>query len=164
MRFFGIGAKEPHGEGSTFTKFTEHARKMLSLAQQGAALRNQSFIGPQHLLLGMLHVEECAGLKVLQAQAIGSAIIQLNAVALVDRGLYDWDRSVKVGLTTRARRVIELSVYVARSLNHSYLGTEHFLLALVSEGDDAGALTRLGLTYDVLYAAILARAGEAREA
>lgn len=131
-----------------FDKFTERARKVLSLAQEEAQRFQHNYIGTEHLLLGLVREGEGVAAKVLNN--LGVELYQVrNAVEfIIGRG----DRMVlgEIGLTPRAKKVIELAVDEARRLNHHYIGTEHLLLGLVREGEGiaAGVLESLGLTLE----------------
>src|SRR5467141_2789940 len=131
-----------------FDKFTERARKVLQLAQEEAQRFNHNYIGTEHLLLGLVREGEGVAAKVL-----GNLGVELNKVRsavefIIGRG----DRTVAgdIGLTPRAKKVIELSVDEARRLNHHYIGTEHLLLGLVREGEGiaAGVLESLGVNLE----------------
>src|SRR5882757_983282 len=131
-----------------FDKFTERARKVLQLAQEEAQRFNHNYIGTEYLLLGLVREGEGVAAKVL-----GNLGVELNKVRsavefIIGRG----DRTVAgdIGLTPRAKKVIELSVDEARRLNHNYIGTEHLLLGLVREGEGiaAGVLESLGVSLD----------------
>src|SRR5438445_8507453 len=131
-----------------FDKFTERARKVLQLAQEEAQRFNHNYIGTEHLLLGLVREGEGVAAKVL-----GNLGVELNKVRsavefIIGRG----DRTVAgdIGLTPRAKKVIELSVDEARRLNHHYIGTEHLLLGLVREGEGiaAGVLESVGVSLD----------------
>src|SRR2546427_8315116 len=137
-----------------FDKFTERARKVLQLAQEEAQRFNHNYIGTEHLLLGLVHEGEGVAAKVL-----GNLGVELNKVRsavefIIGRG----DRTVAgdIGLTPRAKKVIELSVDEARRLNHHYIGTEHLLLGLVREGEGiaAGVLESLGVSLDKVRAEV----------
>ncbi|MHB8993430.1 MAG: ATP-dependent Clp protease ATP-binding subunit, partial [Chloroflexota bacterium] len=131
-----------------FDKFTERARKVLTLAQEEAQRFNHNYIGTEHLLLGLVREGDGVAAKVL-----GNLGVELNKVRsavefIIGRG----DRTVTgdIGLTPRAKKVIELAVDEARRLNHHYIGTEHLLLGLVREGEGiaAGVLESLGVSLD----------------
>src|SRR6476646_9708514 len=131
-----------------FDKFTERARKVLTLAQEEAQRFNHNYIGTEHLLLGLVREGDGVAAKVL-----GNMGVELNKVRsavefIIGRG----DRMVmgEIGLTPRAKKVIELAVDEARRLNHHYIGTEHLLLGLVREGEGiaAGVLESLGVSLE----------------
>src|ERR1051325_9357325 len=135
-----------------FDKFTERARRVLSLAQEEAQRFNHNYIGTEHLLLG--HVREGDGLA---AKVLTNLGVELNKVRsavefIIGRG--DRPTTGEVGLTPRAKKVIELAVDEARRLNHHYIGTEHLLLGLVREeiGRAAGVLESLGVSLEKVRA------------
>ena len=131
-----------------FDKFTERARRVLTLAQEEAHRFNHNYIGTEHILLGLVREGDGVAAKVL-----GNLGVELNKVRsavefIIGRG----DRTVlgEIGLTPRAKKVIELAVDEARRLTHSYIGTEHLLLGLVREGEGiaAGVLESLGVNLE----------------
>jgi bifunctional DNase/RNase len=131
-----------------FDKFTERARNVLGLAQEEAQRFQHNYIGTEHLLLGL--VREGEGVA---AQVLSNLGVELNKVRsavefIIGRG----DRIVlgEIGLTPRAKKVIELAVDEARRLNHHSIGTEHLLLGLVREGEGiaAGVLESLGVNLE----------------
>src|ERR1700751_534535 len=143
-----------------FDKFTERARKVLQLAQEEAQRFNHNYIGTEHLLLGLVREGEGVAAKVL-----GNLGVELNKVRsavefIIGRG----DRTVAgdIGLTPRAKKVIELSVDGARRLNHHYIGTEHLLLGLVREGEGiaAGVLESLGVNLEKVRHQVIATLGQ----
>src|SRR5215211_5337185 len=131
-----------------FDKFTERARKVLQLAQEEAQRFNHNYIGTEHLLLGLVREGEGVAAKVLANLGVELNKVRSAVEFIIGRG----DRTVTgdIGLTPRAKKVIELSVDEARRLNHHYIGTEHLLLGLVREGEGiaAGVLESLGVSLD----------------
>ncbi|MDE3228436.1 MAG: hypothetical protein KGO05_01035 [Chloroflexota bacterium] len=127
-----------------FDKFTERARRVLTLAQEEAQRFNHNYIGTEHLLLGLVREGDGVAAKVLQELGVELDKVRSAVEFIIGRG----DRLVlgEVGMTPRAKRVIELGVDEARRLNHHYIGTEHILLGLVREGEGiaAGVLESLG--------------------
>src|SRR5581483_4656869 len=132
-------------QNDRFDKFTDRARRVLTLAQEEAARFNHNYIGTEHLLLGL--VREGDGMA---AQVLRSLGVELNRVRsavefIIGRG----DRMIvsETGLTPRAKKVIELAVDEARRLGHDHVGTEHLLLGLVREGEGiaAGILNTYGV-------------------
>jgi ATP-dependent Clp protease ATP-binding subunit ClpC len=129
-------------------KFTTRARKVLSLAQEEAQRFQHNYIGTEHLLLGLVREGEGVAAKVLED--LGVELIQVRSAVefIINRG----DRIVlgEIGLTPRAKKVIELAVDEARRLNHHYIGTEHILLGLVREGEGiaAGVLESQGVNLE----------------
>ncbi len=131
-----------------FDKFTDRARKVLTLAQDEAQRFNHNYIGTEHLLLGLVREGEGVAARVLENMNVELPKVRTAVEFIIGRG----DRPVvgEVGLTPRAKRVIELAIDEARRLGHNYIGTEHLLLGLVREGEGiaAGVLESLGVSLD----------------
>ncbi len=120
---------------------------MLVLAQEEARLLNHSFIGTEHLLLGVIGEGEGIG-----AQALKSLGITLDAVREKVEETIGSAGAAPSGsppFTPRAKKVLELSLREALTLNDSYIGTEHILLGLVREGEGVAATVLVGLGADV---------------
>src|SRR5512135_2766808 len=114
-------------------RFTQRARRVLAFAQEEAERLNHSYIGTEHLLLGLLREETGVAGKVLR-----DLHVQFERVAeLVERITGPGRRAPfsKIDLTPRTKRVIELAVEEARRLGQHYIGTEHLLLGLIRQGD-----------------------------
>ncbi|MDY6907392.1 MAG: ATP-dependent Clp protease ATP-binding subunit [Chloroflexota bacterium] len=137
---------------SRFEKFTERARKVLTLAQEEAQRFNHNYIGTEHILLGLVREGDGVAAKVLANLGVELSKVRTAVEFIIGRG----ERTVsgEIGLTPRAKRVIELAVDEARRLNHSYIGTEHLLLGLLREGEGvaAGVLESLGVSLDKVRA------------
>jgi len=131
-----------------FDKFSERARRVLTLAQEEAQRFNHNYIGTEHLLLGLVREGEGVAAKVLANLGVELNKVRSAVEFIIGRG----DRAVlgEIGLTPRAKKVIELAVDEARRLNHGYIGTEHLLLGLVREGEGiaAGVLESLGVNLE----------------
>ena len=132
-------------ERDRFDKFTERARKVLSLSQEEAQRFQHNYIGTEHLLLGLVREGEGVAAVVLLKLGIELNKVRSTVEFIIGRG----DRIVlgEIGLTPRAKKVIELAVDEARRMNHHYIGTEHLLLGLLREGEGigAGVLESLGV-------------------
>jgi ATP-dependent Clp protease ATP-binding subunit ClpC len=137
-----------------FDKFTERARRVLTLAQEEALRFNHNYIGTEHLLLGLVREGEGVAAKVLANLGVELNKVRSAVEFIIGRG----DRAVmgEIGLTPRAKKVIELAVDEARRLGHHYIGTEHLLLGLVREGEGiaAGVLESLGVSLEKLRAEV----------
>ena len=133
---------------SRFEKFSERARRALTRAQEEAQRFGHNYIDTEHILLGLVAEEDSVASKVLANLGVLPNKIRAAVEFVVGRG----ERSAigEVGLTPRAKRVIELAVDEARRLNHSYIGTEHLLLGLLRdrEGAAVGVLESFGVTFD----------------
>jgi methylenetetrahydrofolate dehydrogenase (NADP+)/methenyltetrahydrofolate cyclohydrolase len=138
-----------------FEKFTERARRVLTLAQEEALRFNHSYIGTEHLLLGLVREGDGVAAKALESLGVELEKVRTAVQIIVGRG--DSFVSGEIGLTPRAKKVIELAVDEARRLGHHYIGTDHLLLGLVreDEGIAAGVLESLGVSLDrVRYAVV----------
>jgi ATP-dependent Clp protease ATP-binding subunit ClpA len=131
-----------------FGKFTERARKVLSLAQEEAQRFQHNYIGTEHLLLGLVREGEGVGAKVLARLGVDLQRVREKVEFIIGHG----ERIVlgEIGLTPRAKKVIELAVDESRHLKHDYIGTEHLLLGLVREGEGiaSGVLESMGVNLE----------------
>ncbi|MDD5083010.1 MAG: ATP-dependent Clp protease ATP-binding subunit [Dehalococcoidales bacterium] len=133
---------------SRFEKFSERARRVLTLAQEEARQLNHSYIGTEHILLGLVREEEGVACRVLVNLGVSLSKVRSAVEFIIGHG--EKSTSGEIGLTPRAKRVIELAIDEARNLGHSYIGTEHLLLGLLREGEGvaAGVLDSLGVTLE----------------
>jgi hypothetical protein len=131
-----------------FDKFTERARRVLTYAQEEAKSFNHNYIGTEHLLLGLIREGDGVAAEVLRSLGVELDKVRSQVEFIIGRG--DHIIVGEVGLTPRAKKVIELAVDEARRLGHHYIGTEHLLLGLVREGEGvaAGVLERLGVSLE----------------
>src|SRR3989304_931176 len=131
-----------------FDKFTERARRVLTLAQEEAQRFNHNYIGTEHLLLGLVREGDGVAAKVLNNLGVELTKVRSAVEFIIGRG--GETPTGEIGLTPRAKKVIELAVEEARRLNHSYIGTEHLLLGLVREGKGIafGVLESLGVSLE----------------
>ena len=130
---------------SRFEKFSERARRVLSLAQEEAQRFNHNYIGTEHILLGLVRETEGVAARVLLNLNVELVKIRSAVEFIIGRG--ERPTPGEIGLTPRAKKVIELAVDEARRLNHHYIGTEHLLIGLMREGEGvaAGVLESLGV-------------------
>lgn len=115
-----------------FDKFTERARKVLSLAQEEAQRLRHNYIGVEHILLGL--VRESDGIAGRVLLKLGVDLPKLReAVAQVSSS----EQAIpnQIGLTAAGKQAIEMAVEEAYSLNHHFIGTEHLLLGLIHQRD-----------------------------
>ncbi|MFP6567729.1 MAG: ATP-dependent Clp protease ATP-binding subunit [Dehalococcoidia bacterium] len=133
---------------SRFEKFSERARRVLSLAQEEAQRFNHNYIGTEHILLGLVRETDGVAAKVLTSLGVELTKVRSAVEFIIGRG----ERATpgEIGLTPRAKKVIELAVDEARRLSHNYIGTEHLLIGLLREGEGvpAGVLESLGVNLD----------------
>ena len=138
---------------SRFEKFSERARRVLSLAQEEAIRFNHNYIGTEHILLGLVRETEGVAARVLANLSVDLNKVRSAVEFIIGRG----ERPVSgenIGLTPRAKKVIELAVDEARRMNHHYIGTEHLLIGVMREGEGvaAGVLESLGVSLDKIRA------------
>lgn len=130
-----------------FEKFTERARKVMSMGRQEAQRLNSEFIGAEHILLGI--VAEGGGLaaRVLKTMNVDPKRILAEVEKLVTPSVAAASILGQLPFSPRAKRVIELAGEVSSSLKHDVIGTEHILLALLKENESIAAqvLTNLGV-------------------
>ncbi len=130
-----------------FDKFDEQSKRVLQYAQEEAQRFQHTYIGTEHLLLSLIRDETNTATTILRKLDVDLVKVRDTVEFIIGRG----DRIVTgphIGLTPRAKKVIELAVDEARRLNHHYIGTEHLLLGLVREGEGiaAGVLESLGVS------------------
>jgi ATP-dependent Clp protease ATP-binding subunit ClpC len=138
--------------GSRFEKFSERARRVLSLAQEEAQRFNHNYIGTEHILLGLVRETEGVAARVLSSLSVDLSKVRSAVEFIIGRG--EKPAQGEIGLTPRAKKVVELAVDEARRMNHTYIGTEHLLIGLLREGEGvaAGVLESLGVTLDKVRA------------
>jgi len=138
--------------GSRFEKFSERARRVLSLAQEEAQRFNHNYIGTEHILLGLVRETEGVAARVLSSLTVDLGKVRSAVEFIIGRG--EKPAQGEIGLTPRAKKVVELAVDEARRMNHTYIGTEHLLIGLLREGEGvaAGVLESLGVTLDKVRA------------
>ena len=137
---------------SRFEKFSERARRVLSLAQEEAQRFNHNYIGTEHILLGLVRETEGVGAKVLSNLNVELSKVRSAVEFIIGRG--ERPSPEETALTPRAKKVIELAVDEARRLSQSYIGTEHLLIGIMREGEGvaAGVLESDGVTLDKVRA------------
>jgi methylenetetrahydrofolate dehydrogenase (NADP+)/methenyltetrahydrofolate cyclohydrolase len=149
-----------------FDKFTERARRVLTLAQEEALRFNHNYIGTEHLLLGLIREGEGVAARTLRNLGVELDAVRSAVEFIIGRG----DRAVmgEIGLTPRAKNIIELAVSEARRMRQQHIGTEHLLLGMIREGEGvaAGVLESLGVSLDNTRAEVerLLTGGEDRPA
>ena len=131
-----------------FERFTDRARRVVVLAQEEARSLDHSYIGTEHILLGLIHEGEGVASSALEALGISLDDIRGDIESIVGRG--DNAPVGNIPFTPRAKKVLELSLREALQLGHNYIGTEHILLGLIREGDGVGAqvLVKRGATLE----------------
>ncbi|HIL97336.1 MAG TPA: hypothetical protein EYG51_15685 [Pseudomonadales bacterium] len=138
--------------GSRFEKFSQHARLVLSLAQEESHRFNQNYIGTEHILLGLVRETEGVAARVLSSLLVDLTKVRSGVESIIVRG--DQPAQGEIGLTPRVKKVVNLAVDEARRMNHTQIKTEHLLIGLLREGEGVAAevLESLGVTLDQVLA------------
>ena len=114
-----------------FDRFTEGAKKALALAQESAKQLGHNYVGSEHLLMGLIREGDGAAAKALYRFGVSEADVAAKSEAIVGRG--DYHFTDRFGSTPRTKKILELSLYEAKLHKNNYIGTEHILLAMLSE-------------------------------
>ncbi|QDZ41987.1 ATP-dependent Clp protease ATP-binding subunit [Corynebacterium sp. sy039] len=127
-----------------FERFTDRARRVIVLAQEEARGLNHNYIGTEHILLGLIHEGEGVAAKALESMGISLEAVRQEVEEIIGHGA-----EPPVGhipFTTRAKKVLELSLREGLQMGHKYIGTEFLLLGLIREGEGVAAqvLVKLG--------------------
>ena len=133
---------------SRFEKFSERARRVLSVAQEEAQRLSHSYIGTEHILLGLVREEEGVAAKVLVNLGANLGKVRSAVEFIVGRG--EQPATSEIKLTPGAKKAIELAIDEARRLSHSYIGTEHLLLGILHEekGVASSVLDSFGISLE----------------
>ena len=121
-----------------FDRFTDRARKVMSLARREAQRFNHDFIGTEHILLGLIQEGTGVAYEVLKNLGVDTDKIRRE----IEKNVQSGPSMVTMGqlpLTPRAKKVIELSMEEAQELGHNFIGTEHLLLGLIRENEGVAA-------------------------
>jgi ATP-dependent Clp protease ATP-binding subunit ClpC len=143
--------------------FTERARRVFTLAREEAVRLQCAFVGPDHLLLGVIREGEGLGAVALRVLAGDLEALRLKVEAHIPHGNVD-PPTPDLPYTAKAKRVLERAMEVALDLGHTYLATEHILLGYLSEGGSpaAASLNETGVTFERAQATILRLLGDPR--
>lgn len=116
-----------------FERFTDRARRVLAYAQEEARDLDHAFIGTEHILLGLIREGDGVAAKALDALGVSYDVVRAKVTAMTE--LATNTSSNSPAFTSRAKKVLEMSLREALELHHSYIGTEHILLGLVRQSD-----------------------------
>ena len=144
-------------------RFTERAQQALSKAQEAAGSFGHSYIGSEHLLLGLLREGGGPAAKALAAAGVTDEALVKQIEDLSGRGTPD--ASAPQGMTPRTKRIIELSIRAAAQMGTGYVGTEHLLLGILNEGQNVAltALANLKVTPQMLVEKLQEALGGAQQ-
>lgn len=112
-------------------RFTDDAQRVLSLAQEAALELGHDYVGTEHVLIGLTKVKNGVAAKALEELGLVTEDIFESVEEHVGRGN---KKATSIYMTPRVKHVLELAIQVANHMNHNYVGTEHILLGLLSDG------------------------------
>ena len=134
--------------GESMNNFTPRAQQVLALARKEADRFNHSFVGTEHLLLGLINLGQGVAVNVLQKMGLDLETVRLEVEKQVGTGP-DQKLAGNIPYTPRVKKVLELSKKEAKALHHTYVGTEHILLGLLREGEGVAARVLKNLDIDI---------------
>src|SRR5699024_1354995 len=142
-----------------FGRFTEKAQKAIMLSQEEAKGLKHNYVGTEHILLGIIAEGTGAGALALKEDGVDIDKVRAEVEKVIGKGEV---KSEIVGFTPRTKKIFELSFLQARNLGHSYIGTEHLLLGLLSEGEGVAnsILKHLDVNISKLAESIVSRVTE----
>ncbi len=120
-----------------FGRFTEKARKVISLAQEEAKKLDHNYVGTEHLLLGLIKEGSGVAAKVLKKNELNAEDISQEIKDIIGKGKAS--SADNLPFTPRTKKVLNLALEEAHKLGHNYIGTEHLLLGLLREGEGVAA-------------------------
>ena len=134
-------------------RFTDDAQRVLSFAQEAALELGHDYVGTEHVLIGLTKVKNGVAAKALEELGILTEDIFEAVENQVGRGN---KKATSIYMTPRVKHVLELAVQVANRMNHNYVGTEHILLGLLSDGGGVavGILRAMNIRTDDIVEAI----------
>ena len=130
------------------SNFTPRAQQVLALGRKEAERLNHSFLGTEHVLLGIMKLGEGTAVKVLTKRGIKLETLRLEVEKQVGTGP-DQRMISNIPYTPRVKKVIALAQKEAKQLNHTYVGTEHLLLGLLRGGDGVAAKILRSLNVEI---------------
>jgi hypothetical protein len=130
-----------------FERFTDRGRRVVELAQEETKRLNHTYIGTEHILLGLLREGDGVAATALESLGISLDVVRQQVEELIGRG--EQAPSGHIPFTPRAKKVLEFSLRESQQLGHNYIGTEHILLGLIREGDGVAAQVLVSLGADL---------------
>jgi ATP-dependent Clp protease ATP-binding subunit ClpC len=128
--------------------FTPRAQQVLALARKEADRFNHSYVGTEHLLLGLIKLGQGVAVNVLERMGLELEVVRMEVEKEVGSGPPQ-KSSGNIPYTPRVKKVLALANKEAKALNHSYVGTEHLLLGLLREGEGVAARVLKRLDVDI---------------
>jgi len=146
-----------------FDRFNDRAKRVLALAQDEAVRFNHNYIGPEHLLLGLIREGEGVAARALDLLGVELSKARTAVESKIGRG-DSTIRPSEITLMPRTKKIVELAIDEARKLGHSHIGTEHLLLGLLRESGTMASevLESLGVSLDKARHQVIATIGQQR--
>src|SRR6266566_1212292 len=132
----------------TMNNFTPRAQQVLALARKEADRFNHNYVGTEHLLLGLIKLGQGVAVNVLQKMGLDLETVRMEVEKQVGSGP-ETKIVGNIPYTPRVKKVLALAGKEAKTLNHSYVGTEHILLGLLREGEGVAARVLKSLEIDI---------------
>jgi ATP-dependent Clp protease ATP-binding subunit ClpC len=143
-----------------FERFTDKALQVIMLAQEESRRLGHNFVGTEQILLGLLGEGSGVAFKVLKSFGVNIKDARLEVERLIGRG--SGFVAVEIPFTPRAKKILEMAMQQGRDFGHSYINTEHLLLAIIEDKNGVGnrVLLNLGLNLSKLKTEVLGHIGE----
>ncbi|MCE2852698.1 MAG: ATP-dependent Clp protease ATP-binding subunit [Roseiflexaceae bacterium] len=140
---------------SAYDKFTKRAKQVLHYATEEARALNHSYVGTEHILLGLIREGEGVAARVLEDLGVQLAQARHSVEFIV--GVGEGESRPDKELSARAKSVISYAIDEAKRLNHNYIGTEHLLLGLIRNGEGVatGVLDMLGVSLEQIKTSVM---------
>ncbi len=159
------GIPDPAGKGGErmFERFTDQARRVVTLAQEEARMLDHDYVGTEHVLLGLIRVDDGMAARALASLGISPTAVRQQVEEITGQGKKRAPAG-HIPFTPRAKKVLELSLREALHLGDNYIGTEHILLGLIREGEGIAArvLVKLGADLSRVRQEVIRLVAEAR--
>jgi ATP-dependent Clp protease ATP-binding subunit ClpC len=130
-----------------FERFTDRARRVVVQAQEEARMLAHHYVGPEHLLLGLIHEGGGVAAKALESLGISGETVRQRVEQATGRG--ERAPSGRIPFTPQSKNLLERSLQESHALGHDYIGTEHILLSLFHQGESVAAQVLTGLGADL---------------
>jgi ATP-dependent Clp protease ATP-binding subunit ClpC len=128
--------------------FTPRAQQVLALARKEADRFHHNYVGTEHILLGLIKLGQGVAVSVLQKMGLDLETVRAAVEKQVGTGT-ETKTTGSIPYTPRVKKVLALAGKEAKTLNHSYVGTEHILLGLLREGEGVAARVLKSLDVDI---------------
>jgi ATP-dependent Clp protease ATP-binding subunit ClpC len=145
---YRVQSQEREGRPNVFERFTDRARRVIVLTQEEARTLAHDHVGPEHVLLGLVHEGNGIAAKALESLGVGLDSVRQRVEEAAGRG--EQAPSGRIPFTSQAKELLRLALDESRALGHNYVGTEHILLGLLRQAESVPTrvLSALGADLD----------------